>query len=141
MSVADPIEAISGVKKTTTVGSTSPTKTHLAESEFLYNTNYVIAVMKLTQVCMQHQQELVSIRSKLAVFATKIQANLNVLNQTMTTFENNAAPSTGLLRWTDANWDGYNGFGPNGNQYLSCDGSQIINYRISALEALQEMLS
>jgi hypothetical protein len=56
--VADPIEAITAVRKGNNVKPATPVKTRLKESDFLYNTNYVIAVMSLTQICMKHQQVL-----------------------------------------------------------------------------------
>jgi hypothetical protein len=120
--VADPIEAITAVKRKQAASSASPTEMKLKHSDFLYNCNYVIAVMQATQVCMQHQQEIVSIRSKLAEITTKIQADMNIMNQYMTTIQSNAK-APGPEGTSGDNNNAYNGFGPKGNGF--CDTSDL----------------
>ena len=92
MSVLDPIDAVGSVNQKNKIAPSAVIHGG-KQSDFLYKVNYVIAVMELTQVCMKHQEELVSIRSKLAEITTKIQSDLNVINQYMTTLQNKAAPS------------------------------------------------
>lgn len=118
MSVLDPIEAIGGVGGKSHIQQGTHVSIKSKDSDFLYKFNYVIAVMNLTQLCMKHQQDVVAIRSKLAEITTKIQSDLNILSQTMTTFQNNANPSGG----DSSNPNYYNGFGQNG-QFLLLQGT------------------
>lgn len=127
--VADPIEAITAVRKKPSVSSTTPIlpaeSVKKKKSDFLYSVNYVIAVMQATQVCMKHQQDVVAIRSKLAEITTKIQADMNIINQYMTTIQSNAKAPAGE---GGADQNAYNGFGPsnNGFAWLNSDGSQNV---------------
>ena len=123
--VADPIEAITAVRKKPSVSSTTPIlpaePVKKKKSDFLYSVNYVIAVMEATQVCMKHQQDVVAIRSKLAEITTKIQADMNIINQYMTTIQSNAKAPAGEGTGLNA----YNGFGPanNGFAWYNSDGT------------------
>jgi hypothetical protein len=139
MSVLDPIDAVSSVNQKNKIAPSAVIHGG-KQSDFLYKVNYVIAVMELTQVCMKHQEELVSIRSKLAEITTKIQSDLNVINQYMTTLQNKAAVSDGEATYDSdsgtndpghfGNTDYTNGFGPTGNNTWYVDpstGKEVVD--------------
>lgn len=90
--VVDPIEAVNPSQKAygAQSGSVAGADGSGKKSDFLFSTNYIIAVMELTNMAMQHQSDVVKLRGELADVVTRIQSDLSVINQYTSTIESQA---------------------------------------------------
>jgi hypothetical protein len=91
--ITDPVEAVGGVRKSPSVGATGPAQpvVHPSDSsQFLYQSNYVLQVMKYTNIAMEHQADIVSLRGEEAELGTKIASDLATISQFISTIQSKA---------------------------------------------------
>ena len=87
--VVDPIEAVGGVKRTSSAGQALPAEsTNKAHKGEVASCNYILEVMKYTNIAMQHQADIVSLRGELASVVTKMQGDLATISEFLSKIEN-----------------------------------------------------
>ncbi len=88
----DPIEAISGVSssKKTTQAPHPVFAAKKKDSDLLFSSNYVLIVMEMTNKVMQNQTQSVAEQGNLQEVITKIQQDINTINQFISTVQSHA---------------------------------------------------
>lgn len=105
-----PAEQIPGVSGSNGVAAQSVSPSH-TNDPFLYNTNYILLVMKYTNVAMEHQANLVAMQGQLENVVTQIQGCLSTISEFFSTLQANAASGGG---WADGKF-----FSPDANSGLN----------------------
>jgi hypothetical protein len=95
----DPIEAISGVSssKKTTQAPHPVFAAKKKDSDLLFSSNYVLIVMEMTNKVMQNQTQSVAEQGNLQEVITKIQQDINTINQFISTVQSHATAGGGLV--------------------------------------------
>lgn len=110
-----PAEQIPGVSGSSGVGAQSVSTSH-TNDPFLYNTNYILLVMKYTNIAMEHQANLVAMQGQLENVVTQIQGCLSTISEFFSTMQAQAA--SGGAWWTHELFGG-DQYAPNANNGLN----------------------
>ena len=103
-----PVEQIPGVSGSNSVGS-QPMRP--VNDSYLFGTNYILLVMKYTNVAMEHQANLVAMQGQLENVETQIQGCLSTISEFFSTLQANAGSGGG--------WSANGHYAPDANSGLS----------------------
>lgn len=79
--VVDPVEAVGGVKKSSPTVGPHSVPILKTKNDGVGSCNYILAVMKYTNIAMQHQSQIVALRGELATVVTKMQGDMATISQ------------------------------------------------------------
>ncbi|MEI8301228.1 MAG: hypothetical protein WCG10_06455 [Chlamydiota bacterium] len=103
-----PVEQVQGASGSNEVGS-QPMRP--VDDSYLFGTNYILLVMKYTNVAMEHQANLVAMQGQLENVETQIQGCLSTISEFFSTLQANAGSGGG--------WNANGFYAPNANSGLS----------------------
>lgn len=94
--VVDPVESVGGVKRSEPIQNNAPVKGSNDKSDLLFGSNYILLVMKYTNIAMEHQAKIVQLRGELASVVSKIQGDLSTISEFVSKLQSEAHSGQGI---------------------------------------------
>jgi len=115
--VVDPVAAVGGVKNHSPLkgpeGASQSTGNSQNNNKYLFQTNYILEVMKYTNIAMEHQASIVALRGEVAALGTKIASDLATISQFISKIQSEAHSGGQESAKINGNWyaspDSYSG--------------------------------